>query len=55
MPRFSTLLHSPSRSIRRAAFHQYYRQYADHQHTLAAALGGSIQGDIYYARARRYA
>ena len=24
-----------------------------HQHTLAAALGGSIQRDVYYARARR--
>jgi len=51
---FTTLLHSPKRSIRQAAFHQYYRQYADHQHTLAAALSGSIQRDIYYARARNF-
>ena len=29
----------PSASVRRAAFHQYYRQYVAHQHTLAAALG----------------
>ena len=50
-----TLLNSPRRSVRRAAFHQYYRQYTAHEHTLAAALGGSIQGDIYYARARHYA
>ena len=50
----STLLHSPKRSVRRAAFHQYYRQYVDHQHTLAAALGGAIQCNVYYARARRY-
>ena len=52
---FSTLLHSPKRSVRKAAFHRYYRQYADHRHTLAAALGGSVQRDIYYARARNHA
>ena len=47
-------MHSPRRRVRRAAFHQYYRQYSAHEHTLAAALGGSIQGDVYYARARHY-
>ena len=29
-------------------------QYADHQHTLAASLAGSVQRDIYYARARNH-
>jgi oligoendopeptidase F len=47
-------LHSPKRAVRKAAFHQYYRVYADHQHALAASLGGSVQRDIYYARARNY-
>ena len=51
---FSTLLHSPERKVRKTAFHKYYRQYSDHQHTLAASLNGSIQRDIYYARARNY-
>lgn len=51
---FSTLLHSPKRTVRQRAFHQYYRSYAEHQYTLAAALEGSIQRDIYYARARRF-
>jgi oligoendopeptidase F len=51
---FSALLHSPARGVRKAAFHQYYRQYADHQHTLAATLAGSVQRDIYYARARNH-
>ena len=27
---FGALLHSPRRSVRKAAFHQYYRQYAAH-------------------------
>ena len=40
--------------MRRKAFHQYYREYADHAHTLAASLAGSVQADIYYARARNY-
>ncbi len=51
---FSALLHAPDRSVRRKAFHQYYRQYSDHAHTLAASLAGSIQADIYYAKARNY-
>ncbi len=51
---FSTLLHSPDRGVRRKAFQQYYREYADHSHALAASLAGSMQADIYYAKARSY-
>jgi oligoendopeptidase F len=51
---FSALLQSPSRGVRKAAFHKFYRQYAAHQHTLSATLGGSIHRDVYYARARNY-
>lgn len=51
---FGALLHSPQRSVRKAAFHQYYQQYDAHANTLAATLGGSIQRDIYYAKARNF-
>ncbi len=51
---FSKLLHSPKRSVRRTAFKQYYEQYAAHQYSLAAALSGSMQRDVYYARARNH-
>ncbi len=51
---FATLLHSPKRSVRKTAFHKCYRQYIEHQHTLSATLEGSIQRDIYYARARNH-
>jgi oligoendopeptidase F len=51
---FSTCLHSPDREVRRSAFHQYYRQFAGHENTLAATLHGSIQKDVYYAKARGY-
>jgi oligoendopeptidase F len=51
---FSALLHSPKRSVRKAAFHKYYQTYADHRNTLTASLNGSMQRDIYYARVRNY-
>lgn len=51
---FSQFLISPSRDVRKRAFHQYYDQFEAHENTLAATLAGSIHGDVYYARARRY-
>jgi len=51
---FSTLLHSPKRSVRKTAFEKYYRVFSDHQHSLSAALSGSIQRDVYYAKARNH-
>lgn len=51
---FSTCLHSPKRAVREKAFHQYYDSFRSHENTLAATLGGSIQRDIYYAKARNY-
>jgi oligoendopeptidase F len=51
---FIQLLHSPKRSVRQKAFHQYYQQFESHRHTLAATLSGSVQKDVYYARARGF-
>jgi len=51
---FSALLHSPNREVRKTAFHQYYGVFAAHQNTLAATLNGSVQRDVYYAKARGY-
>lgn len=51
---FLQILHSPQRSVRRAAFTQYYQQFQAHENTLAATLSGSIHTDAYYARARGY-
>lgn len=51
---FSVLLHSSKRSVRKAAFHQYYDVYEAHENTLAATLSGSVQRDVYYAKARGY-
>lgn len=51
---FSQFLLSPKRSVRRTAFEKYYAQFSAHENTLAATLNGSVQTDIYYARARGY-
>jgi oligoendopeptidase F len=51
---FSAFLHSPKRSVRKEAFHTYYGQYNAHKNSMAAALNGSVQRDVYYARARGY-
>ena len=51
---FAQFMVSPKRSVRKAAFHQYYDQFQAHENTLAATLAGSIQTDVYYARARKY-
>jgi oligoendopeptidase F len=51
---FGQLLISPQRKVRRNAFDQYYSQFSAHENTLAATLCGSIQRDVYYAKARDY-
>lgn len=51
---FMQFLHSPKRSVRQAAFHQYYQQFTAHENTFAATLNGSVQKDVYYAKARGY-
>jgi oligoendopeptidase F len=51
---FSSFLQSPSRAVRRRAFHQYYAQFRGHENSLAAAYASSVQKDVYYAKARGY-
>ncbi|MFA6239297.1 MAG: oligoendopeptidase F [Candidatus Hydrogenedentales bacterium] len=51
---FRSLLESPKRAVRKQAFHQFYKEYADHSNTLAAALGSSVLQDIYHARVRNH-
>jgi oligoendopeptidase F len=51
---FSAFLHSAKRSVRKEAFHAYYAGYEQHKNTIAATLNGSVQRDVYYARARRF-
>jgi oligoendopeptidase F len=48
------LMISPQRKVRRGAFHQYYAEIKAHENTLSATLTGSIQRDVYYAKAKNY-
>ncbi|QOV88593.1 oligoendopeptidase F [Humisphaera borealis] len=51
---FSAFLHSPSRAVRKEAFHTYYAQFDAHKNTIAASLNGSVQRDVYYAKVRNH-
>ena len=51
---FAAFLRSPKPAVRKEAFHTYYVQYDAHRNSLAAALNGSVQRDVYYAKARGY-
>jgi oligoendopeptidase F len=51
---YSSLLHSPKRSVREEAFHKFYAGYDLHRNSIAAAYNGSVQKDCFYARARGY-
>ena len=51
---YSSFLHKRDAAVRKTAFHQFYREFSDHQFTLAAALSSSIKADVFRARARHY-
>jgi len=51
---FSAFLHSPARKVRKQAFDRYYGQFDAHKNTIAATLAGSVQRDVYYAKARNF-
>ena len=51
---FRSLLESPKRSVRKEAFHTFYKSYEDHANTVAATLSGSVLQDVYYSRVRSY-
>lgn len=51
---YMACLENPDRKVRSTAFHQYYAEYADHAHTFAATLAGSVKQDVYYARVKNY-
>lgn len=51
---FSTLLQNPDRNVRKTAYKEFYKVYDTHKNTLAALLTGSIQQNVYQARARGY-
>ena len=51
---FSSFLHKRQPELRKTAFHQFYKEFADHRFTLASALSSSVKADVFRARARNY-
>ncbi|MCP4643124.1 MAG: oligoendopeptidase F [bacterium] len=51
---FRSLLESPKRAVRRKAFDQFYVEYENHAHTVAATLSSGVLQDVYQARVRNY-
>jgi len=51
---FATFMRLSDRSVRRAAYLQFYSAYAAHQHTIAVLYGGSVKLDKYRAQVRKF-
>ncbi len=52
---FSSFLQQSDPQVRKAAFHQFYKEFSEHKFTLAASLASSVRADVFYARARNHA
>lgn len=52
--RYSKLLESTNQQVRKAAADAYNQSYLGYVNTLGATLSGSINKDIFYARAEKY-
>ena len=50
----SSFMLNPNRQVRERAFTQFYSVYEAHQNTLASLYSGSVQLDVYKARARNF-
>ncbi|HUX21337.1 MAG TPA: oligoendopeptidase F [Spirochaetia bacterium] len=51
---FSSFLIDPDREVRKSAYFQFYAGFDKHRNTLASLYSGSVQLDIYRAKARNY-
>ena len=52
---FSNFLENPDRKVREQAYKKFYAQFENHANTLAALYSGSVNQDVFIARARGYA
>ena len=51
---YSSFLYKRNSALRKAAFHQFYKEFSDHQYTLAASLSSSVKAGVFRARARNH-
>ncbi|MBQ8828121.1 MAG: oligoendopeptidase F [Clostridia bacterium] len=52
--RFSVFMDCTDRNVRKNAFKSLYKSYSNYKNTLAACYAGSVKGDCFYAKARRF-
>ena len=51
---FTTFLHNPDRTVREKAYKNFYSEFVKHENTIASLYAGSVNQDIFQARARGY-
>ena len=51
---WSLFLHNQDRKVREEAYKKFYAKYEEHQNTIAALYAGSVNQDVFTARARAY-
>jgi oligoendopeptidase F len=52
--RYGAMLESPSRELRKNAWHTFYDSYWYLKNTLAAAYSSSVKKDVFFAKTRKY-
>jgi len=52
---WTTFMESQDRSIRKEAYDKFYGAFSSHANTLASLYSGSVNNDVFHARARGYA
>ena len=51
---YSVFLHNSNRAVREEAYKKFYKGFVQHENTLASLYAGSVNQDIFVARARGY-
>ncbi len=51
---WTTFMENPDRSVREKAYKQFYKNFESHQNILASLYAGSVNQDVFIARARGY-
>ena len=51
---WGVFMHNPDRNVREQAYKKFYTKFEEHQNTIAALYSGSVNQDVFTARARGY-
>ena len=51
---WSVFMENPNRAVRKEAYDKFYGVFQTHEHTLASLYAGSVNQDVFIARARGY-